>query len=366
MTAGAELGRLVAAMLAGAWRVTPPPYTLPRSVLADINPLLLAGGVGALAWRRVSHGGDATLQVSPEAFELRQAYRLHSVEAALRVKQIEHALTLLRTSGVEPLLAKGWAAARHYPEPGLRPYGDIDLYVRPEQYQVAHAALFRSGIPPAPVDLHSGCPALEDRDMDPLYDRSETTMVGDEAARVFGPEDHLHLLCVHMLSHGVCRPLWLCDIGAALESLPREFDWDRFWGRSPRRSGWLRCALMLSHQLLGASLDKTPLAHRPYTLSSWVARTVREQWGSTFRPRLPMASFLRNPEGLFRELRHHWPNPIEATVGVGGAFTRAPRWPLQLAHSFLRSTRWATQLARLKLSAKRRVKEAYSSELSTS
>jgi len=271
------------------------------------------------------------------------------------VKQIEDALTLLRTSGVEPLLAKGWAAARHYPEPGLRPFGDIDLYVRPEHYCVAHTALFRSGIPPAPVDLHSGCPDLEDRNMDTLYARSEITVVGHAEVRVLGPEDHLHLLCVHMLSHGICRPLWLCDIGAALESLPRDFDWDHFWDTNSRRSGWLRCALVLSHQLLGASLDETPLADEPYTLPNWVSRAVREQWGSTFRSRRPMASFLRNPEGLFREIRRHWPNSIEATVGVGGAFTQVPRWPFQLAHSFLRSTRLAAQLARLKLSAKRRV-----------
>ena len=354
MTAGAELGRLVAATLDGAWRLTPPPFALSRTVLAEINPVLLAGGAGAIAWRRVSQGGDAELRISPEAFELRQAYRLHSVQAALHVKQIEDALTLLRTSGVEPLLAKGWAAARHYPEPGLRPYGDIDLYVRPDQYRAAEAALFRSGVAPAPVDLHSGCSSLEDRSMDQLYARSETTVVGDVEVRVMGPEDHLHLLCVHALSHGLCRPLWLCDIGAILESCPPNFDWDCFWGRSSRRSGWLRCALALSHQLIGASLDRVLLLGDACTLPRWVVRAVQKQWGSTFRARLPMASFLHNPEGLFglfREMRHHWPNPIEATVGVGGAFTPVPRWPYQLAHSLLRTTRLATRLVGLELSA---------------
>jgi len=29
--------------------------------------------------------------------------------------------------GVEPILGKGWAIARLYPERGMRPYGDIDL-----------------------------------------------------------------------------------------------------------------------------------------------------------------------------------------------------------------------------------------------
>ena len=354
MTAAAELGKRVAATLAGAWRPTPPPFELSRDALAEIHPLLLAGGVGALAWRRISHEAGAELRDTREAFGLRQAYRLHSVQAALHVKQIEDALTRLRTSGVEPLMAKGWAAARHYPEPGLRPYGDIDLYVRPEQYRAAEAALFRSGAPLLPVDLHSGCPSLEDRSFDQLYARSETAMVGDVEVRVLGAEDHLDLLCVHALSHGLCRPLWLCDIGVILESCPPNFDWDYFWRRNPLRAGWLRCALALSHQLIGVSSDAAPLLGDAWKLPRWVGRAVRKQWGSTFRVRQPMASFLDEPlvlSSLFREMRHHWPNPIEATVGVSGTFTRLPRWPYQLAHGLLRTKRLATRLMGFELSA---------------
>jgi hypothetical protein len=42
--------------------------------------------------------------------------------------------------------------------------------------------------------------------------------------RILGAEDHLRLLCLHLLKHGAWRPLWLCDVAAALESRPSSFD----------------------------------------------------------------------------------------------------------------------------------------------
>src|SRR5205814_891640 len=93
---------------------------------------------------------------------------------------------------------------------------------------------------------------------DALHERAVIQTV----ALVLGPEDHLRLLCLHMLVHGVCRPLWLCDIGAALESRPAEFDWRWFLSGDPRRTRWALCALGLAHELLGARLQDTPVAER--------------------------------------------------------------------------------------------------------
>ena len=38
-------------------------------------------------------------------------------------------------------MAKGWLAAGLYAQRGLRPYGDIDLWVRPQEQEAAFAAL---------------------------------------------------------------------------------------------------------------------------------------------------------------------------------------------------------------------------------
>jgi putative nucleotidyltransferase-like protein len=66
---------------------------------------------------------------SNAALDLRQAYRYEVLQAALREHQLIQSLKLLRSARIEPMLAKGLAVARLYPERGLRPYGDIDLYV---------------------------------------------------------------------------------------------------------------------------------------------------------------------------------------------------------------------------------------------
>ena len=75
---------------------------------------------------------------------------------------------------MKPLLAKGWAVARLYPEPGLRPYGDTDLYLRSEEYDAAVTALRNPDTLRGPVDLHRGFPELDDRSRLPADTRPST------------------------------------------------------------------------------------------------------------------------------------------------------------------------------------------------
>jgi len=285
------------------------------------------------------------LAASPAALQLQQAYRLHTLQAAIHERKIKRAVTLLRSSGVEPLLAKGWAIARLYPEPGLRPYGDIDLWVQPGQHSAAVAALMSPAAHAGPVDLHQRCPELKDRALDELYARSRLVRLGEVDVRVFGPEDHLRFLCVHMLAHGACRPLWVCDIGAALESRPAEFDWDYCLGGSERRSHWVACALGLAHQLLGARLDGIPVASRADSLPSWLVPAVLREWGAGYSHREQIVTYLRDPARLLKALPRCWPNPILATVEVGGPFNELPRMPFQLAQCVSRTAQIAAELA---------------------
>ena len=286
----------------------------------------------------------SALQSSPSALDLRQTYRLHVLHATIHEEQIPRAMTLLESSGVQPLLAKGWAVGRLYPEPGLRPYGDIDLYVRPEQHPSAQAALANADPLAGPVDLHRGCPELDDRRPEELYARAQQVDLGGVAVRIMGPEDHLRLLCLHLLRHGVARPLWLCDIGAALESRPTDFDWDYFLSGSDRRADYVVRTLGLAHRLLGARLDDMPVAETARNLPRWLLRAVLRQWGVGFQPREPMTAYLRRPRGVLAELRRHWPNAVEATVGVGGPFNTMPRLPFQVAHCVARAVRFAPGL----------------------
>lgn len=337
-------GQTMAAALAGSWRISPMPWAPSRSELGAVSPMLLASGSGALAWRRL-RASDAAR--SPAGFELQQAYRLHAIQALLHERQLGRVLARLQKAGVEPLLGKGWAVARHYPEAGLRPYGDFDLYVGAAQGEAARAVLEDEA---AAVDLHIGCPDLNDRPWSVLNERARSMPLGGGQVRVFGPEDHLRLLAVHMLRHGAWRPLWMCDLAAVVETSARGFDWPHFLGGDRRRTEWACCAVQLSRDLLGADLGGAPAEATRRRLPGWLHRTVLRQWSRPdFEPqgrRRPMATYGPEPQRALAALRSRWPNAIEATVGVRGPFNGLPRLPFQLAECVSRTARFTLRLPR--------------------
>ena len=259
------------------------------------------------------------------------------------------AITLLRSAGVEPLLVKGWAVARLYPERGLRPYGDIDLCVRPEQYATAVAALAAPAAETVAVDLHNGLPQLHRASLDDVYGRSQLVPLGDFDVRILGPEDHLRYMCIHMLQHGAYRALWLCDIAVVLESLPEDFDWEYLLRGDRRPADWVACTVGLAHQLLGAGLDRIPTAERDRHLPRWLLPSVLRQWSKEehYMDSGSIAHSFRHPAQLLKGLRLRWPNPIQATVHVGGPFNELPRLPFQLLECVLRTAYFITQVPTL-------------------
>jgi hypothetical protein len=331
ITAGAR----VAAILSGAWREPVERWSGATDDLTAVEPLLLHGGVAALAWRRLRGSAADATPDSP----LQQAYRLQVLRAVVHEREVSQSFTLLRARGVEPVLGKGWAAARLYPDPGLRPYGDVDLYVRREQHAAAKAAT-TSKDAGFPIDLHSGFAELDDRTPEQIEARAAHADANGCAVRIFGAEDHLRLLCLHALRHGLLRPLWLCDIAAALEGRAHGFDWDRLLWGDPTRTRWVIAAIGLAERILGARLDGVPLADRAQHLPRWLVPSVLREWGSA-RPaqgaRRPMADAFRHPGTWLQAVRVRWPNAVEATVGLGGAFSAWPRLPYQVAECARRS-----------------------------
>ncbi len=327
MSSPRERGRDVASLLAGAWRASPPPLTLSLSAVAALAPIVLGTGAGALAYRRLRLAGLAS---SLEAAPFHEAYRMHALEGALQEGRLPQAFARLRAAGLEPLLAKGWAVARHYPESGLRPYGDIDLFVSAGQHAAAAAALHPAGAAPLPVDLHAGFADLDDRDPEALASRSCAVEMKGATVVTFGAEDHLRLVALHALRHGLARALWLVDVAVLLEQRPADFDWDCLLGGLARRTEAMACAIGLASRLLGAGLEGVPesLARRP--LPSWLEPAVLEQWGRGSARRRPIEDYLRDPAGALREIPLHWPNAVAASVGTGAPWNELPRLPFQV------------------------------------
>lgn len=343
-------GRMVAAMLAGSWRPSPPAFEHSAAELEEVAPLLQRSGAAALSWWRVQHSNWRDV---PVAKELHQVYRLNTLHALLNQETIKQVIALLRSVGIEPILVKGWAVAQLYPEQGLRPYGDIDICVPPEQFAAAATQLKNLPAKHYEVDLHCGFEKFGGGEIERIYARSQVLQLGESNVRVLSAEDHLRVLCIHMLREGAWRPLWLCDVAAAVESLPVDFDWDCCVGKKRRWSNWITCALRLAQQLLGAQIKHTPAAEKLNHLPLWITRTLLKEWGSlqpslVRRHHAPMASYLwRRPSGILEGFRHRWPNPIEATIFARGTFNELPRLPFQIGSYLVHGAKFAARLPKL-------------------
>jgi hypothetical protein len=329
-------GNLIAHVLAGSWRQFPSPLEISIEELDTVAPSLLESGAAALAWKRFR---QSELRTSPAALQLEQAYRLHALQSAIHERDIQSILTLLDRAGIEPVLVKGWAIARLYPEPGVRPYGDIDLCVHPKQFDAAKAALSNEANN-IQVDLHEGFAKLDTRSWDELYARSQLLKIDRVEVRVLAPADHLRALCFHFLREGAWRPLWLCDIAVAVESRPGDFDWDLFMGRDSKRRDWFACAIALA-RLLEADLDGVPEAIINKRLPAWLIPSVLKAWevrSMLHRHSTPMTNLWRSPSYALKpeNLRTHWPNAVEGTIGVNGPFNEMPRLPFQLGNCAVR------------------------------
>lgn len=332
-----ERGARLAALLSGAWRASPPPAE--GIDIHDLAPRLHRSGAAALAWARLR---SAAAEADETVAGLRQAHRAQTLAAALHRRHIAHVFEVFRGHGVEPILFKGWAAARLYPDPALRPHGDIDICVRPEQdaqARAAHGAVTED----CSIDLHLGLTQLDDLGLEDVYRRSEEVALDGGRVRVLGAEDHLRLLALHALRHGVWRPVWLVDVAAAVEGRPPAFDWDLFQSGRPRRSRWVAAMIGLAHSILGMDLGGVPASIAVRRPPAWATTAILEAWGSDTLAaqgaRIPMRH-LRDPLTIARALRRRWPGPLEATLGAGAPMNAFPRWPIQIVASAFRVGRF--------------------------
>lgn len=333
-------GRLVAGLMARALDARRDPVDLTSADLEAIQPLLVRSGAGPLAWWALR---DTSLADDLHAQDLRDLFRMQALRVAIATSGLQMLVDACRARGVDPIVGKGWAVARWYPAQGLRPYGDFDLYAPSTDFAtlVDVVKVLFPKLKTA-VDLHRGASYLDDRDFTVLRSRSRLVPVGQTLARIYGPEDALRLACLHLLAEGAIRPPWLCDVAAILSKLPDEFDWDYFASGDPRRTEWAFVALGLAHDVLGADISRVPMRQPVRVRPAWIAESVFTLWGEAPPAkgnRQPVQAARRSLKALLLSFLQKWPNPIEATVGVGGRFSETPRLPYQIADAARRATK---------------------------
>lgn len=326
-------------LLRGAWRQQLPPFEISPEDLDRLAPHLLAGETGGLIWRRIA---STDLCHLPSLSELSERYKEQARQAVVHEIQLSDVLTRIRSAGVEPILFKGWGLARLYPEAGLRPYGDIDLWMPADDIERVHSAFRSNGYPPYCVELHSFFYRQYERSLNEVSDKSQLVDLPDSDVRIPCPEDQLRFICLHFLFHGGWRPLWLCDVALMVESAGSGFDWDRCLRGNQKHADWVACVIGLAHQLLGADVASTPVAKRAKSLPRWLKNAVLAQWekgpGMSFAENLSFSTprGLLKPAELARSFREHWRNPIQASVEMNAWFNESPRAFLQFGSVFLR------------------------------
>ncbi len=313
-------------MLRGAWRAHPPPVTCAESDLQEIQADLAVENLGGLAWWRIRR---SALAKTPTGAALRQEYVNQSIRAAAATHRVYQYVSALHAHKIDPIVFKGWSLFSHYAEPGLRPAGDVDVAIAPQDAPRALEILRALGARPTDIDVHPGLndPAhaayIPDSAWEQVYARTQVKQIGALRVRVLAPEEELQVVSIHCARHFFARPIWLCDVAALVETYPADFDWARCLSHPPYRS-WVTTALWLAQRLLDADLTQTPLAAAPARLPAWIVEDVLRRWGNLRARSLPMLQesvlhVWRKPALWQNALRARVPNRLEAALGYYAA-----------------------------------------------
>lgn len=229
------------------------PFTGNDADWNEIGRLSMIQTVGALAV-----DGATTLppHLLPPKEWLRKGYAL--VEMTRRTHQlldncVAETFSTLNETGLNPVLLKGQAYARAYPNPTMRQCGDIDIYVGPDGYRRAYEAACLAGweskdkfTPTAKhygcsmcgvkIELHRTAGQLASRKAENRFTQwstgqltagRNTIHIGDKAVSVPTPLFDVVFVFLHLFHHFINGGVGLrqvCDWTMLLHSHSRDID----------------------------------------------------------------------------------------------------------------------------------------------
>ena len=268
--------------------------------------------------------------------EINDEYRFYLLRKRHAETLICSAFRSFRQEGIGPVLIKGWAAARNYPEYKPRFFGDIDLAVSASDYDKAKDLINTApGI--GGIDLHRELRHLDTVDWSRLVSNSELVDLDGEQIRVLSPEDHLRVLSVHWLTDGGENRERLWDIVYAVRNRPPHFDWSKCVDVvSATRRQWIVSTIGIAHRYMGLELDGIPFADEAKKLPTWLTRCLETAWARKVEMRA-LESQIKYPRSFFRQLRKRIPpNPIHATIDCEGNLDDGIRIWYQIRNFFKR------------------------------
>jgi len=244
---------------------------------------------------------------------------------------IVEAFKVLRSKNIEPILIKGWAAARNYPRDKFRFFEDVDLAFPASQYDLAREIITSNPTFLIAIDLHREFRHLDTVPWDTAFARSELINVDGGEIRILRPEDHFRVLCVHWLNDGGAYRDRLWDVYYAVENRPPDFDWEMCLDSvSATRRRWIETTIAIAAKYLLLNVEELPFKVGPHAIPDWITRCLEKEWETDVRL-IPLEACVHQPRILIPQiLKRLPPNPIEATIEMEGDFDDGWRLPYQI------------------------------------
>ncbi|RME83977.1 MAG: hypothetical protein D6771_05110, partial [Zetaproteobacteria bacterium] len=279
----------------------------------------------------------------------------------------------LEKAGIRFLLLRGPAVGiRHWRDPVLRPFGDLDLLVAPESFRAAKDALWNIGFRPDRVyahlfvrgdvqlDLHReplgidrirSWARLTPLRFDELWEHHESIVLEGCTVPVPAMERELAYLCFHALKHSFERLVWLWDIALAARAMDED-RWQAFLAfvRAMRLERPCFYALSYAQAHLAAPVPDAVLGEIRPRMGRIEARLFARVMRHDVPPFLAERVFSRMQPGLAAKIAFWretiWPAyEVRAQIAGSGCvkcnfirkrLKQAARWALDLASAPLR------------------------------
>ncbi len=297
--------------LAGTLRriCTGPTPQLDETLREELIAIAEAGEIGAFRdlalrqrmgpWVAEALALDARMADDARFVELRQACAGQAFEALILYGELARVLSSLNACSIDTIVLKGPAVAiQFYANPGLRPYGDIDILIHERDLPEISSLLESWGYRDKNADEHPGrlhechgifqrifihpdgrlvevhCDhlrvGLEPIGMDATWQRSCEMRFGKATGRVLEQHDLFIQLAVHLQRHGFERLIWFKDLDLMVRR--GELDWERIRTEAQRED----CAEIVGYVLyvLQSVLD-TPLPAQAEALIGAESRVAR-------------------------------------------------------------------------------------------
>lgn len=236
----------------------------------------IEGISGLLYFQLKNHG----FKIPPEIEHiLKDNYRRITLRTMTNISQLRQISKLAMENQIPVIVLQGLSLNNLYKDPGLRPFLDIDLMVKPCHYEALIRILHKDGfnrvLPQYPHYLYSGGCTIEVHthpleverinsrryifplDIDAMWENAVPFF--DQSTHLFrlDPYDNLIALAAHTLKHSYSKLIWLTDIHELVLAISAdEHHWDkiinraRFW----YQERVVLYALILVEQVFGLNI----------------------------------------------------------------------------------------------------------------